>query len=793
MIGTRILHYRIVAEIGAGGMGVIYRARDERLDRDVALKVLPPELGADGEARARLLQEARASAALNHPGICTVHEVGEERDLVFIAMELIAGRPLDRSIPSTGLPLETLTRLGIEIARALDHAHEHGIVHRDLKPGNIMVTAEGHAKVLDFGIARRLPVAGSGRVSTAPTLTGVLAGTPEAMAPELLKGEAADVRSDIWSLGVVLHHMAAGRSPFTGGSLFELSAAILGGPPSPLPESVPLAMRRVIERCLAKDATQRYQRAGEVAAALETVLSAGATASVHPSASPTLQRPQRRLVSMPWVLAASLPVLLAAAAISFDMWGMRTRLAGRRAPATIRSLAVLPLENVSRDPDQDYFSDGMTDELITSLAILEDVRVISRTSVMRYKGTSKTVSQIGRELSVEAVIEGAVLRSNDRVRITAQLVATREDRQLWAKSYERDLRDILALQAEVAQAVASEIRGTLLPSSRVRSTVSPVVNPGAYDECLRGRYFWNKRGRENLEQAIGHFRRAVQLQPDNAMAYSGIADAYSLLGVNGHLPPAACFPAAREAALKAIKLDDHAAASHTSLAFVSLFYDWDFPTAEAEYRKALERNPNDATARCWYAIYLELVGRQSEALTEIDRALQLDPLSPALNANVARRYAIAGRHDEALIAGRRAVELDSTNVFAKSVFSEIHVLGGDIRGSIPLAGSIIPHRVLPQLDTDELEAAYREGGAKGFWRKRLDLALRSAAQEKNNFTFVAMCYAQLGITERAFGYLGRAMENRESHLLWLKAYPLWNPIRADPRFRALLRQIGLQP
>ncbi len=494
MVGRTLFHYRVLEKVGAGGMGVVYRAHDEKLDRDVALKVLPAGALADEAARKRFRQEALALSHLNHPNICTIYEIGEAEGQTYIAMEFVKGRPLSQIARGAGLAAETAVRYGAQIADALVHAHEGGVVHRDLKSSNVIVTPAGRAKVLDFGLARRLDE-GRGeeatRTQSGLTGAGMVVGTLDYIAPEVLEGRPADGRSDIWALGVVLYEMVTGRLPFEGQTAFAVSSAILREPPAPLPERVPAGVRGVIQRCLAKEPAQRYQTAAEVRAVLEAASSGASVVAAAPLPTPT----QR------WVLAAAAAALLIAALVGLNVAGLRERITGRSAPR-IESLAVLPLENFSRDPEQEFFADGMTEQLITDLSKIGALRVISRTSVMQYKGTHKPLPEIAKELKVDAVVEGSVLQSGNRVRITAQLLYAPADKHLWAESYDRDLRDVLALQGEVARSIANQVRITLTAQEQARLGARRQVDPEVFQLYLRGQYFTNQRSLEKVNSSF---------------------------------------------------------------------------------------------------------------------------------------------------------------------------------------------------------------------------------------------------------------------------------------------------
>ncbi len=795
--GARLGHYTIVERLGAGGMGEVYRARDEGLEREVVLKVLPEETVSDPVARARLLREARNAASLNHPRVCTIHEVGEDGGHVFIAMELVEGRPLTELVGPTGIPPLTVLRYGVEIADALAHAHGRNVIHRDLKSANVMVTSEGHVKVLDFGLARRMPSADASTI-VAPSLSltesGAIVGTPHYMSPEVLHGAEADARSDIWALGVMLHEMACGELPFAGNTHFEIAAAIMHAPPGPLPESVPAGLRAVIGRCLEKEPGHRYARAGDVRAALETLQTdpsrAVATMPVGPARKRTPAQPARpRLRPLPRI--AAILVVTVAALWMLNPGGVRDRFGGGGI-ASLRSLAVLPLSNLSGDPQQDYFADGMTDELITSLGKISALTVISRSAVMDYRGSQKPLREIARALKVAAVVEGSVKRSEDRVRITARLIQVATGKLLWSESYDRSLRDVLALQNEVAIAIAREIQLTLSPEELAQLSGQRPVIPEAHEAYLRGRYEWNRGTGEGFRQALRYFERALEIDPQFAPAHAGIADTYSQLS-SLYMDVQEAMPRAKAAAERALAIDSTLASAQTALALVHGVYNYDWAAAEKGYRRALELNPGEVTAHQSYGYLLLVNGRFEEAAERFRRAREIDPLSPMVaTMNLWPLYE-GRRYDAAITEAKQLLRLAPEQFTARVVLAQSLMQRGEHERAVEefeTAARQAPD--FPLLDAWRAWAYGRMGRRRD--AERILAALAAAPPERFVQPYArALVLVGLDRKDEALTWLETGVLNHTEEVIFLKVEPAMDPLRADPRFAALLRQLGFAP
>ena len=782
--------YRVEKRLGEGGMGVVWHAHDPRLRRDVALKVLPDALVADAGARDRLLREARAAAALNHPNILTIYDVGEADGHVYIAMEYIPGRPLQDVIGDGGLKTAEAVRLAQQIAAALAHAHARGVVHRDIKPSNVLVTPAGDAKVLDFGIARQVAPGGAVAESTTLTFTGAFAGTPSAMAPELWSGASADTRSDVWAFGALFHTMLTGRPPFAGKNAFELAAAISNSEPGPLPAAVPPAIGAVVARCLERAPERRYQTAAEVHAALQALAATTTTVAARAAAPP-----RRRGAALAiGVVAASI-----AAALILTWW--RTRQGGRD-HGPITSLAVLPLENFSHDADQQYFADGLTDELITRLAQLGVTRVISRTSIMRFRGSTQPLAAIARELGVDAIVEGSVAEGGGRVRVTAQLMRAATDEHLWAHSYERETGDALALQDEIADAIAREVQGALAPArpsapppsasaphAEGKSPRAPGASPTArrgdvVQAYLRGRDQYQSWTAAGTRRAIEYFDQALAL--DATFTAARVARATALRYIDASPRTIAL---ARAEIDTALAQDPGLGEAHAARANLLFEADWDWSGAESEFVRAIQLNPNDADAHHQYSHLLAALGRLAEAREQAGLMLSLDPLAPASHFHIAWLEYECGHFDRARTEARKALELDPGYSEALRLISDVEVAQHrwpDLRKVLEetraAGGSVDP--VLFRL-ADAAEQGRSDQGL------RLVQDIASPRDAYTGWTRLAAWCVIFGSGDRAFAAIDSGYAEHDYYLMFANLDPALATLRADPRYAALRRRMRL--
>ena len=801
--GTALGPYEILAPIGAGGMGEVYKARDTRLDRTVAIKVLPEHVAADPDLKQRFEREAKTISSLNHPHICTLHDIGSQDGIDFLVMEYLDGETLAQRLEKGALPLDQALTVAIEIADALDKAHRQGIVHRDIKPSNVMLTESG-AKVLDFGIAVRFGAADLETVTrSTAAMNGrdVIAGTLSYMAPEVLGGEPADERSDIWSLGVLLYEAVTGALPFLGKNGAEVTSAILRDQPEALPPSFPNALPSIVLRCLAKEPGRRYQRAGEVRAAIEAIGATtggwairsrpdGETAQTDPAPTESaFGRHRARPGLVPAVLSA---VALAALLVGAFVAGWLPRSpesAGSAALDPIRSIAVLPFENFSGNPDDEYFADGIHDALITELAQLDGLRrVIARTSVLGYRGTAQSLPDIAQELSVDGVMTGSMLRVGDQIQITAQLIDAATEEHLWAERYDGDRRDVLALLNDIVTAIAREIELQLTPEEQGRLASAPQVDPETHDLYLLGRHEFSRNTPESLERAVDYFEEAIARDPAYPLAYAALSLAYLASEGFGGLGRGARTEEARAAALRAVDLDPTLADAHASLALINYSRDWDWSGADEAFRRAFDLSPNLARGLMDYGFYLTTMGRFDEAVAATARAVEIDPLAAGLRSSHGRQLYRARRFDEAIAVYERALEFDPTRPSTLGRLAEVYVHVGKYEEAQALLDR---HEQLygPEVGPRVRGRLYAATG-------RTAEALAEVDRLGGRGTAVAMIYAQAGLHDEALAVLEAAVDAQlrgepGGFSPFAMRDPGLDPVREDPRFDALLGRMGL--
>jgi len=787
--GSKLGPYEIISPLGSGGMGDVYRGRDTRLGRIVAIKVLPTSYSSDPVRRQRFEREARAISALQHPNICTLYDVGRQDETEYLVMEFLKGETLAARLASGPLLVRELLQYGIEIADALDCAHQQGIVHRDLKPANIFLTAHGECKVLDFGLAKvELSEPSSDSLPTIDVLTspGLALGTVAYMSPEQARGEDLDARTDLFSLGAVLYQMATGTQAFPGRTPAIVFKAILDNsplPPTAVNRALPSQLDEILAKSLEKKREFRYQSAAEFRVDLRRMKEEMISGLLP------LPGKARRLRNL-WLIPVTGTLIVLLAAIALTAGRMKGWFSHPGPIARIESLAVLPLQNLSGDPSQEYFTDGMTEELTADLSQIGAVKVISRTSAMRYKGSSKSLPEIARELNVDAIVEGSVERSGDRVRITAQLIRASTDTHVWAESYERDLRNILALQSEVARDIANKIEVKLTATEQARLARSNPVDPQAYQAYLEGRYYWNTRTEEGLAKAIEYFRLAIEKDSTYALGYAGLAQSYVTLPSYRILPGTEAFPMAKDAALKALAIDDGLAEAHAVLGAVSAEYDLNLAAAEKEFRRAIDLKPSYSTAHQWYGSnVLFSWGRREEAISQLKRALELDPLSVAINTDFAYVLYLERQNDQSIALLQKTLAIYQ-NVAAPHFY---------------LGRAYVQKRMLAEA-LQEFQSAETLSRGHPFYRAwfayGLAVAGRSeeAARILNQLTRssaanlisydVAAVWAALGKSELAVAWLQRAYDERAPHIHHISVEPAFDSLHSQPGFQNLERRIN---
>ena len=742
MIGQTISHYKIVEKLGEGGMGVVYKAEDTKLKRIVALKFLLPQVVGTEEDKTRFIHEAQAAAALNHPNICTIHEIDEYEDRSFIAMECIEGESLKAKIKSGPLGVDEAVKIAIEIVEGLQEAHSKGIVHRDIKSANIMLTAAGRVKVMDFGLAKS-----SGR--TQLTQSGTTVGTVAYMSPEQAKGESVDHRTDIWSLGIVLYEMITGELPFKAD--YEQATIYLiinEEPPSVTSRCsvVPKEIERVIEKTLMKDTRKRYASAGDLKKDLESI--------THIRRPATMETKTGEQESKP-------------------------------------SIAVLPFRDMSSQRDQEYFCEGIAEELINALVKLQGLRVAARTSAFQFKDRESNVKKIGEELDVKTVLEGSIRKAGNRLRITAQLINIEDGFHIWSEKYDRELDDIFAIQDEISLAIVDKLKVRLLGEEKSALIKRHTDDHEAHNLYLKGLYFWNRRHEGDMKLAMEHFQQAIEKDPEYALAHVGVADTYNITGWFGYSPPNETFPRAKAAARRALEIDNTLGEAHASLGWIALCYDWDWPAAEREFKRAIELNPAYATAHQWYAVYLFSMGRFDEGITEALRARELDPLSLIINAVVGVAYSFARRHDESIKYHEKALEMDPNFLIANTWAVLALTDSGRYDEAIDIMRRMEPLAAEHAYTLGEFGGAYAVAGQRDEARRILDQLDELARERYVPPLHRFLVLAGLDEMDKALDCLEEAIEGRNPMVVFFKERHWHDRLQSNQRFQSLLKKIGL--
>jgi serine/threonine protein kinase/Tfp pilus assembly protein PilF len=785
LVGRSVGPYRIDRLLGAGGMGEVYCGWDTRLQRAVALKFISKEYMNDAAALDRFQREARAASALSHPNICVVHDLGDLDDRPYIAMEYLEGQTLRAAMSGGALPLNTALEYAAQILQGLAAAHRKGVVHRDLKPENLWITHEGRVKILDFGLAKvDDPIKQS--ESGAATEPGRMMGTVGYMSPEQIRGHPVDHRTDLFAFGAILHEMVAGQRPFHAATAVDTISAILNQDPPVLPH---YGVNQLVRRCLEKDAGLRFQSADDIALALNQIPAPPPTA-FEADQSFTLPKDSGKQ-SRRWLLGAGATAITTAAAVTLWKWPPR------RWPGSlfgvhprITRLAVLPLANLSNDTEQEYFADGMTDILIANLAEISSLHVISRMSVMQFKGTRKPLPEIAKELGVDAVITASVMKSGQRVRITAQLVDGSTDQHIWANSYERDVSDVLAMQGEVARAIADEVQAHLTPPEALRLSRNRKVRPAALDAYLLGRHHWDLFTLESLLKSIEYFEQATEIDPDYAAAYSGIAEAWSGLFFMGARPFEEAIAKARPAAAKALLLDDSSAEAHHAMAVV-YYHEWKWKEAEIENDKAIAVNPNYSTSYVLTTNICRHLGRADESIVAAKKGLQVDPLAMITNQMLANAYLNARKYDLAIVQYEKSLELHPNNptLLYHLGWAYVYTRAYE-KGMNAIVNSLALEGEDPRLSPD---LAFINGliGKKVEARKTLARVMDLARTYRVSPGLIAIIHIALDHRQQALTWLEKAYAQHSPMMAWLKVDPRFDSLRQEPRFQALMRHVGL--
>ncbi len=825
--GTKLGRYAIRSQLGAGGMGEVYVARDTKLERTVALKILPANVAEDRQRMKRFVQEAKAASALNHPNILTIYEIEQIDSIPVISTELIDGETLRQHLSIRQIDTAETLEISVQIASALSAAHAAGIIHRDIKPDNIMLRRDGIVKVLDFGLAKLTAIVNSDEDTDpeAPTKIvvqtepGVVMGTTPYMSPEQARGKEVDTRTDIFSLGAVIYELLSGRQPFVGETAADIVAALIEKEPQPLSTLVPNSpaeLQHIVNKALRKDRDERYQTVKGLLVDLKTLkqeldfnakLARISSADSKEGAAQTsaqanapmkaaytkanIARPTSTIrdvisrINTPFVRVAVVVVLVAALAVGYWYYNHISSTA-----TPVQTIAVLPFVNESGNADVEYLSDGMTETLISSLSRLPNLLVKARSTVFTYKGRSLKPQQIASELSVQAILNGRFVQRGDDITLYLSLVDGRTGDQIWGEQYNRRLKDVLALQSDIARDVSQKLRARLSGTDEQKVAKSYTANPEAYQLYLKGRYEALKLKPADTQKAQLYFQQAIQIDPSYALAYVGLAHVYTGFSLSGEMRPTEFWPKAKAGTQKALEIDDELAEAHAELGWVTFFFDWDWNTAEYQCKRALDLNPNSAESYVAYAHLLSNMGRHAEALTEGERAIELDPLNLRINALQAQFLIHAGQTDEALARLQKIFELDANFWFAHLFAASADIEKGRYSEAIAEARKAKELSPTQTISVGFEGYALAKSGKRAEAQARVDELLKLATQRYVPPYHMALIYNGLGERDKTLDWLERGYNERDPKMTFLKVEPKWNNLRNDPRFEDLMRRVG---
>jgi serine/threonine protein kinase/Flp pilus assembly protein TadD len=781
LIGETVSHYKILEKLGEGGMGVVYKAEDTKLKRPVALKFLPPELTRDPDAKVRFIREAQAASSLDHPNICTIYEIDETKPgsgepgdgQLFIVMACYEGMTLKELVGSQQLAVSKILDIAIQIGEGLAKAHEKGIVHRDIKPANIFLTNDGMVKILDFGLAK---LAGQAQLTKDASTLGTVA----YMSPEQLSGKEVDQRTDIWSLGVILYEMLSGEQPFKGEYEQAVVYSILNETPKSMQPNIDTDLERIVNLCLTKNATSRYQQMTELLTDLQSLDLKGEFGNSHP-------RPAQSLPPRRWLYYFFGIVILVLVLITGYLLFQQ-----KPPPSHRQSIAVLPFSNLSDSKEDEYFSDGVTEEIINNLTHIRDLRVIARTSSFAFKDKQEDVREIGKKLDVEHLLEGSIRRAGNKLRITAQLIKVSDGSHIWSEKFDREFEDVFAIQDEIALAIVEKLQLDLLPLEREHLIKRNTDNINAYNDYLKGHFFWNKRTVEGFEKSIQYYQSALQRDPDFVLPYAGLADVYASLGWYDFRPKKEVFTIALSYATKALEIDDQNGQAHATMGNYKAWCEYDWNAAEKEYQQALQLNPSDAETHHQLAHIFELRGLFEQAIEEMQIAVNLEPLTVNFNTCLGQILFYSGQLQRASRVLHRSIEIDSTYFWSYYWLGRVCYVNGEVEEAITLLRKASNYPSIHTVSLGTSGYIYARLGNTDQALKILNQLLKMSQDQIVDPLYIAWVYLGLNDREHTFHYLNQAYEGLSSYLPMIKVDSFYDTLRTDTRFGELLWKMGLE-